>query len=376
MIKEIQKLNIGVEEEYQLIDPKTRELTSYVTELLEEGSLVSENDIKPELLQSQIEIGSNVCDTVEELEKDLSRLRLLIKKYANKKGLDFLAAGTHPFSHWKNQVVTDNTRYHGFMDSTQYVGKRMLIFGMHVHIGIEDKDLRIDVMNQMRYFIPHIMALASSSPFWQGNDTGFKSFRSIIFEDLPRTGVPETFRSYQEYNRYIKTLVKSNSIEDPSKIWWDIRPHATYPTLEFRMCDSCSSLKDAVSIAALIQALTAKVITLRKSNQQWRNYRGSLIHENKWRSAQKGVRTNLIDLGAEKEVPFSDLISEMLEFIDDVVDDLGTRKYIDNILTISNRGSSADRQLEIYDKTGKMTDVVDFLIKETTKYCIKQTATL
>ena len=370
MIKEIQKLTIGVEEEYQLIDPKTRELTSYVTELLEEGSLVSENDVKPELLQSQIEIGSNVCRTVQDLELDLSRLRLLIKKYANKKNLEIIAAGTHPFSHWKNQVVTDKTRYRGFMDSTQYVGKRMLIFGMHVHIGVEDKDLRVDVMNQMRYFIPHIMALSSSSPFWQGNNTGFKSFRSIIFEDLPRTGVPETFSSYQEYSRYVKTLVKSNSIEDPSKIWWDIRPHSEYPTLEFRMCDCSTSLKDAVSIAALIQALVAKVITLRKSNQQWRNYRGSLIHENKWRSAQKGVKSSLIDLGDEKEVPFGDLISEMLEFIDDVVDDLGTRDYIDNILTISSKGSSADKQIKIYNEREKIEDVVDFLIKETTKYCI------
>ena len=369
MIKDIQKLTIGVEEEYQLIDPKTRELTSYVTELLEEGSLVSENDVKPELLQSQIEIGSNVCRTVQDLELDLSRLRLLIKKYANKKNLEIIAAGTHPFSHWKNQVVTDKTRYRGFMDSTQYVGKRMLIFGMHVHIGVEDKDLRVDVMNQMRYFIPHIMALSSSSPFWQGNNTGFKSFRSIIFEDLPRTGVPEKFSSYQEYSRYVKTLVKSNSIEDPSKIWWDIRPHSKYPTLEFRMCDCSTSLKDAVSIAALIQALVAKVITLRKSNQQWRNYRGSLIHENKWRSAQKGVKSSLIDLGHEKEVPFGDLISEMLEFIDDVVDDLNTRDYIDNILTISNKGSSADKQIKIYNERGKIEDVVDFLIKETTKYC-------
>tara|TARA_Y100000768_G_scaffold209036_1_gene157451 strand:+ start:3749 stop:4861 length:1113 start_codon:yes stop_codon:yes gene_type:complete len=370
MIKDIEKLSIGVEEEYQLIDPKTGELTSYVTELLKDASLVSDNDVKPELLQSQIEIGSRVCDTIEDLEKDLSRLRLLIKKYANKQNLDFLAAGTHPFSHWKNQVVTDKTRYKGFMDSTQYVGKRMLIFGMHVHVGIKDEDLRIDVMNQMRYFIPHIMALSSSSPFWQGSNTGFKSFRSIIFEDLPRTGVPELFRTYQEYVRYLKTLISSNSIDDPSKIWWDIRPHYTYPTLEFRMCDCCTSLKDAVSIAALIQALVAKVITLRHSNQQWRPYRGSLIHENKWRAAQNGVKSSLIDLGSEQEITFRDLISEMLEFIEDVVGDLGTKKYIENISKITKEGSSADKQLEIFQRTNSMNEVVDFLIKETTRYCL------
>ena len=370
MIKDIESLSIGVEEEYQLIDPNTGELTSYVTELLKEASLVSDNDVKPELLQSQIEIGSRVCDSIDELEKDLSRLRLLIKKYANKQNLDFLAAGTHPFSHWKNQVVTDKTRYRGFMDSTQYVGKRMLIFGMHVHIGIKNEDLRIDVMNQMRYFIPHIMALSSSSPFWQGGNTGFKSFRSIIFEDLPRTGVPELFRTYQEYLRYLKTLIESNSIDEPSKIWWDIRPHSNYPTLEFRMCDCCTSLRDAVSIAALIQALVAKVITLRHSNQQWRPYRGSLIHENKWRAAQKGVKSKLIDLGSEKEIRFDDLLSEMLEFVEDVVDDLGTRKYVENIQLISNEGTSADKQIKIYEETKSMKDVVDFLIKETTRFCI------
>jgi len=221
----------------------------------------------------------------------------------------------------------------------------------------------------MRYFIPHIMALASSSPFWQGGDTGFKSFRSIIFEDLPRTGVPETFLSHQEYSRYVETLIKSKSIDDPTKIWWDMRPHSIYPTVEFRMCDCCTSLKDAVSIAALIQALVAKLITLRASNQKWRDYRGSLIHENKWRSAQKGVKSNLIDFGAEKEVPFDNLISEMLEFIDDIVDDLGTRKYIENIESISRNGSSADKQIEVFKDTGDMKQVVDFLIEETTRYC-------
>ena len=371
MIKEIQNLNIGVEEEYQLINPKTRELTSYVTEMLQDGSLVSKNDVKPELLQSQIEIGSKVCNNIQELEENLSHLRLLIKEYANKNNLEIVAAGTHPFSHWKNQIVTDKSRYHGFMDSTQYVGKRMLIFGMHVHIGMEDPDLRIDVMNQMRYFIPHIMSLASSSPFWQGEDTGFKSFRSIIFEDLPRTGVPETFSSHQEYRRYVRTLIKSKSIEDPTKIWWDMRPHSTYPTVEFRMCDCVTSLKDALSIAALIQALVAKFIVLRRSNQTWRQYRGSLIHENKWRASQRGVNAKLIDFGAEKEVPFKRLSSEMLEFIDDIVDDLGTRDYIDNIKNITTNGSSADKQLKIFKETGDIEKVVDFLIEETAKYCVR-----
>ena len=323
MLKHIKNLTLGIEEEYQLIDPKTRELTSYISEILEQGSLVFKDEVKPELLQSQIEIGSQVCSNVDELKIDLQRLRGLVRDYAAKENLSIIAAGTHPFSHWKDQVVTDNERYHGFMDSTQYVGKRMLIFGMHVHVGIKDLDLRIDIMNQMRYFMPHLLALSTSSPFWQGSDTGFKSFRSIIFEDLPRTGIPEVFESYQDYKNYTKTLIKCNSISDPTKIWWDIRPHPIYPTLEFRICDCCTRISDAIAIAALIQALVAKLIILRKSNQTWRNYRGSLIHENKWRATQHGIDSNLLDLGRNKEVTYKKLIYEMLEFVDEVKDDLG-----------------------------------------------------
>ena len=212
MYNQIQDLTIGIEEEYQLVNPESRELTSYISEILEQGSLVFKDEVKPELLQSQIEIGSQVCDNIDDLKEDLIRLRKLVSEYAEKQKLSIIAAGTHPFSHWKDQVVTDKDRYIGFIDSTQYVGKRMLIFGMHVHIGIKDLDLRIDIMNQMRYFMPHILALSTSSPFWQGNNTGFKSFRSIIFEDLPRTGIPELFNSYQDYENYTNTLIKCNSI--------------------------------------------------------------------------------------------------------------------------------------------------------------------
>ena len=366
-MKQIQNLTIGIEEEYQLIDPKTRELTSYISEILEEGSLVFKEEVKPELLQSQIEIGSQVCKNIDELKTDLIRLRSLVSEYAYKQNLSIIAAGTHPFSHWKDQVVTDKDRYHGFMDSTKYVGKRMLIFGMHVHIGIKDLDLRIDIMNQMRYFMPHILALSTSSPFWQGNDTGFKSFRSIIFEDLPRTGIPEIFESYQDYKNYTKTLIKCNSISDPTKIWWDIRPHPIYPTLEFRICDCCTRLVDAIAIAALIQALVAKLIVLRKSNQTWRHYRGSLIHENKWRATQKGVNARLLDLGRNKEVQYKKLMYEMLDFVSDVVDDLGSAKHLKAIEEIIENGSSADRQLEIFKQTNDLKMVVDHLIQETSQ---------
>lgn len=365
MLKHIKNLTLGIEEEYQLIDPQTRELTSYISEIMEQGSLVFKDEVKPELLQSQIEIGSQVCNNIDDLKIDLQRLRSLVNDYASKKNLSIIAAGTHPFSHWKDQVVTDKERYHGFMDSTQYVGKRMLIFGMHVHVGIKDLDLRIDIMNQMRYFMPHLLALSTSSPFWQGSDTGFKSFRSIIFEDLPRTGIPEVFESYQDYKNYTKTLIKCNSISDPTKIWWDIRPHPIYPTLEFRICDCCTRLNDAIGIAALIQALVAKLIILRKSNQTWRNYRGSLIHENKWRATQHGINSNLLDLGRNKEVPYKKLMYEMLEFVDEVKDDLGVSNHLNAIEDIIENGSSADRQLEIFKQTNDLKAVVDHLINET-----------
>jgi len=370
MLKQIQNLTIGIEEEYQLIDPKTRELTSYISEILEQGSLVFKDEVKPELLQSQIEIGSQVCNNIDELKSDLIRLRKLVNGYAGKQNLSIIAAGTHPFSHWKDQVVTDKDRYHGFMDSTQYVGKRMLIFGMHVHIGIKDLDLRIDIMNQMRYFMPHILALSTSSPFWQGNNTGFKSFRSIIFEDLPRTGIPEIFDSYQDYKDYTKTLIKCNSISDPTKIWWDIRPHPIYPTLEFRICDCCTRLSDAIGIAALIQGLVAKLIVLRNSNQTWRNYRGSFIHENKWRATQSGINANLLDLGRNREVPYKKLMYEMLEFVDDVIDDLGSKEHLGIIKDVIENGSSADRQLKIFNETNDLKLVVDHLIQETAQDCI------
>ena len=365
MLKQIQNLTIGIEEEYQLIDPKTRELTSYISEIMEEGSLVFKDEVKPELLQSQIEIGSQVCNNIDELKTDLVRLRRLVGGYAAKQDLSIIAAGTHPFSHWKDQIVTDKDRYHGFMDSTKYVGKRMLIFGMHVHIGIKDLDLRIDIMNQMRYFMPHILALSTSSPFWQGNDTGFKSFRSIIFEDLPRTGIPEVFESYQDYKNYTKTLIKCNSISDPTKIWWDIRPHPIYPTLEFRICDCCTKLDDVLSIAALVQALVGKLILLRKTNQTWRHYRGSLINENKWRSTKDGVKANLIDFGSNSERPYRDLMVEMIDFIKETVDIFDTHEYINNILNIIDNGTSADRQIDIYRNTGDHKAVVDHLIAET-----------
>jgi carboxylate-amine ligase len=257
----------------------------------------------------------------------------------------------------------------GLLDTMQYVARRLLIFGMHVHIGIEDRDLQIDIMNQMSYFMPHILTLSTSSPYWKGQNTGFKSYRSIVFEDLPRTGIPERFGSAAEYDQYVRTLINCNSIEEPSKIWWDIRPHSTFTTLEFRICDCTTKVNEAMAIAALIQALVAKLIQLRQSNQTWRKYRRSLIVENKWRACKNGIDGKLIDFGQEQEISLRALMEEMLKFVDDVVDPLGSRQEIEYIHTILEKGTSADRQIACYEKTQSFKAVIDQLSKETLENC-------
>jgi carboxylate-amine ligase len=249
------------------------------------------------------------------------------------------------------------------------LAQRLLIFGMHVHVGIPDPDLRIDIMNQMSYVVPHILALSTSSPFWMGRHTGLKSYRSVIFEDLPRTGLPEYFDSAQQYDRYVDLLVKTGCIGEPTKIWWDIRPHPKFPTLEFRICDCTTKVDEVIAIAALFQAVVAKFIQLRKNNQTWRIYRRSLLAENKWRAVKDGVDGKLIDLGKEQEVPLRFLMEELLDLVDDVVDELGTRPDIEYIRTILKEGASADRQLRKYQETGSLEAVVDMLAEETLMGC-------
>lgn len=362
-------LTIGIEEEYQIIDPKTRELTSFITEFLERGAMVFRDQVKPEMLQSQVEIGSHVCRNIAEARLELTRLRSIVGEIADKNGRKIVAAGTHPFSRWQDQLVTDKDRYKGLIQAMQYVAKRLLIFGMHVHVGIPDKDLRIDIMNQMSYFMPHILTLSTSSPFWLGSNTGMKSYRSIVFQDLPRTGLPEYFNSALDYENYVSQLVKMNCIDDATKIWWDIRPHPKFPTLEFRVCDSTTKIDEVIAIAALLQALVAKLIILRKNNQTWRIYRRGLIEENKWRALKDGLDGKLLDLGKEEEVPVRFLIEEMLALVDDVVDELDTRSEIEYIRTMLRTGTSADRQLRKYQETGSLEAVIDMLAEETSQGC-------
>ena len=361
-------LTIGIEEEYQIVDPETRELRSYITEIIEEGKLILREQIKTELHQAMVEVGSSVCQTPAELRTELVRLRSAIIGLAGKNGLKIVAAGTHPFSSWMTQEITPQERYMGVKQDMQELAQRLLIFGTHVHVGIEDREFLIDAMNVVRYLLPHILCLSTSSPFWMGRTTGLKSYRSIIFRNFPRSGIPRVFQSYEDYNYLVETLVRTNTIPDASKIWWDVRPNSSYPTIEFRICDVCTRVDEAICIAAIFQAIVAKLWKLRRDNLTFRVYPHDLIEENKWRAVRYGLDGKLIDFGKQEERPARELIREMIEwFIGDVIDELGSRKEVEYAYRILQEGSSADRQLATFQRTGDMKAVVDQLIRETSE---------
>jgi glutamate---cysteine ligase / carboxylate-amine ligase len=358
-------LTLGIEEEYQIIDPETRELRSYITEILS-GDHLQMEEVKPELHQSMVEIGTRVCRTPSDVRSELVRLRGHVMELAGKSGLVIVAAGTHPFSSWLTQEITPLERYLGVREDLALLAQQLLIFGTHVHIGIEDRDFLIDAMNVARYFVPHVLTLSTSSPFWMGRETGLKSYRSIIFRHFPRTGIPPVLGSWNEYEALIATLVRTGCVPDASKVWWDVRPNHSYPTLEFRVCDVCTRVEEAVCIAAILQAIVAKLWKLRRDNMTFRLYPQSLIEENKWRAVRYGLDGKLIDLGQEEELPARHLVRELIEwFIDDVLDELGSRKEVEYAFRILEGGTSADRQLARYQETGDLKAVVDALITET-----------
>ena len=358
-------LTLGIEEEYQIIDPRTRELRSYITEILEGDHLVLE-EVKPELHQSMVEIGTKVCRSPAEARAELVRLRRTVMDLAARKDLRIVAAGTHPFSSWITQEITPLERYLGVKQDLADLAQQLLIFGTHVHVGIEDRDFMIDAMNVSRYLLPHVLCLSTSSPFWMGRNTGLKSYRSVVFKNFPRTGIPPQIDSYATYEALLDSLVRTNSIPDGSKIWWDVRPHHKFPTLEFRVCDVCTRVDEAVCIAAILQAIIAKLWKLRRDNMTFRIYPQTLIEENKWRAVRFGLDGKLIDFGKEIDLPARTLIRELLEwFIDDVVDDLGSRREVEYAFRILDEGTSADRQLATYRGTGSLEAVVDQLIQET-----------
>jgi carboxylate-amine ligase len=358
-------LTIGIEEEYQIIDPETRELRSYITEILDHDHLIL-GEIKPELHQSIVEVGTTICQTPAQARTELRRLRGMVMDLADRKGLKVAAAGTHPFSSWMTQEITPLERYLGVKQDMQDLAQQLLIFGTHVHIGIEDREFLVDAMNVSRYFIPHILCLCSSSPFWMGRNTGLKSYRSVVFRNFPRTGIPRVMRDWADFNNLQEGLVKTGCIPDGSKIYWDVRPHHAYPTLEFRFLDVCTRVEEAVCIAGILQAIIAKVWKLRRDNMTFRVYPSDLIEENKWRSVRYGLDGRLIDFGKQSELPARALIREIIEwFVDDVLDELGSRAEVEYALRILDEGSSADRQLAVYERTGDFHAVVDHLIAET-----------
>ncbi len=358
---------IGIEEEYQTVDPVTRDLRSHIaTEMLAQGKMRLEERVKAEMHTSVVEVGTRICGSIEEARKDICELRREMVKLAQEHGLVLVAGATHPFADWRTQEIYPDPRYHQVVKDLQLVARANLIFGLHVHVGIEDREAAIRIMNSMRYFLPHIMALATNSPFWLGLNTGYKGYRAKVFENFPRTGIPDAFSSYSEFDNYVSLLVRTNCIDNAKKIWWDIRPHPFFNTVEVRACDIPLRAEETVAIAALIQAVAAYLYKLHAANQDFRQYTRSLIAENKFRAVRYGLDGKLIDFGKQEEIPLRDLIEEILVLIDPVVDELESRKAIDGIRTILKTGTGADRQLKVFEESkGDLKAVVDYMAKET-----------
>jgi len=357
---------IGIEEEYQTVDPVTRDLRSHIhAEIIEKGKLILQERVKAEMHASVVEVGTSVCDNIKDCKHEVRKLRRDMIALAKENGLRLASAATHPFADWRMQEITADERYKNIVEDLQLVARANLIFGLHVHIGVEDRETAIHLMNHARYFLPHILALSTNSPFWLGMNTGLHSYRCKVFDKFPRTNIPDYFPSWGEYENFIKLLIKTGCIDNAKKIWWDIRPHPFFNTLEFRVCDIPMRVDETIALAALIQATIAKLYKLHSANQGFRLYRRALIMENKWRAARYGLNGKMIDFGKQKEVAARDLIQEYLEFVDDVVDELDSREEIGYIRKILEMGSGADRQLRVFRETNDLKKVVDYIIEET-----------
>lgn len=365
---------VGIEEEYLLVRLDTRDVANDPPpELLKECTERGGGQISPEFLRSQIEVGTRVCRSMSEARADLARLRGIIVEVARRHGLAPIAASTHPFARTTQQKHTDKERYFALAREMQAAARRMMICGMHVHVGIDNDELRIDLLNQLSYFLPHLLALSCSSPFWEGEQTGLMSFRLTVFNSLPRTGLPERFESYGEFRRHLDTLIRNGLIEDTTKIWWDVRPSSRYPTLETRIMDCCTSIDDSVCLAAFVVSLLRMLYRLRRANQSWRRYPNVLISENRWRAMRYSFNEKLLDLAKDELVPFSDLLEELLVLLREDGEALGCTKELEHARTILARGTSAHRQIAVFEKARgqgasereAFKAVVDFLITET-----------
>jgi carboxylate-amine ligase len=352
---------LGVEEEYMVLDPVTYELRSHEQKIVHEGQKVIKDKVKAEMHQAVVEVGTDICTDVDEAYKDVAQLRKTIAEIANGLGFAMGAAGTHPFSHWESQLITDHARYNEIVNELQEAARSNLIFGLHVHVGMETREMANHIANSTRYFLPHIYALSTNSPFWEGRQTGYKSFRTKVFDKFPRTGIPEAFDSIESYENYVKLLVKTNCIDNAKKIWWDLRVHPFFNTVEFRICDVPMTVDETIALTALFQAVCAKIYKLRSQNLNFIQYSRALINENKWRAGRYGIDGRLIDFGKEEEVNTRVLIDELLNFVDDVVDNLGSRHRLAYVNRILENGTGADRQLGVFEKTKNLVDVAKYI---------------
>jgi len=366
--------SLGIEEEYLLIDRESRDLVKErPVEMMAELEKLLPSRVVPEFLNSQIEIGTPVCRDIQEAREALRLLRSTVASVAEQFGLGLIAASTHPFANWADQTHTDKDRYNVLAQDLQAVVRRLLICGMHVHVGIDDDELRIDLMSQIMYFLPHLLALSTSSPFWNGEHTGLKSYRIAVFDELPRTGLPEQFESFAEYQRHVDILVNAGLIEEASKIWWDVRPSARFPTLEMRVADIPTRMEDTLCIAALFQCLLRMLYRLRRGNQRWRRYRSMLISENRWRAQRYGIDEGLVDFGLGHIVPYASLLNEIVELVAEDAEALNCWNEVKHARTILERGTSAHRQVSVWkaaqaeglDKAAALKRVVDRLVEET-----------
>jgi len=356
---------LGIEEELQIIDPDTRELRSHIQQILADGKVILKEQVKPELHQSIVELGTEICSDARVARQQVVSLRSELAKLAARNGLQIASAGTHPFSHWIDQLLTRNERYDEIVKDMQQIARCILVFGLHVHVGIPDREEAIDIMNQARYFLPHLYALSVNSPFWLGQNTGLKAYRQMIFERLPRTGIPDAFESLSEYEDYLNLLVSTNCIDNAKKIWWDVRLHPFFDTIEFRICDAQSRVDDTIALAALMQAIVFKLQKLRRDNVTFRSYPKRLIDENRWRASRYGLDGKLIDFGRKCEANERDLLHEMLEFVCEEIEELGNEAEIEHIERIMREGTGADRQLMVWERTQDMKAVVDQIVAET-----------
>ena len=365
------RFTLGIEEEFQMVDRHTGQLSSHILPMLEKGAALFGDKIKAEMLQSTVELVSEVCPNILAARLELQHTRAQLLQLAEQEGLSLISAGTHPSGSWMEQIATPNERYIELEEQLQDICRSILIFGLHVHVGlgdVENRELAIGLVNQLRSYLPHLLALSTNSPFWGGRLTGIKSYRSVIWRPFPRSGVPEPFSSWSDYEHYVQSLVAAGIIDNGKKIWWDIRPHPFFNTVEFRICDMPATLEDTLALAALCQALVAKLTWLNERGLHAHILPRYYIEENKWQAMRYGLDGEIIDFVHGGSMPMRDAISDTLDFVDDVLDDLGSRREIHYLrdLLDNPRGTGADRQMAVYSSTGSLDAVIRYLIEQTT----------